>query len=375
VAADPRDIRIAELEAQVAARDKVIAELMAKVEALTARVAELEAKLGQNSSNSSKPPSSDPPGMKRAPTRQSSGRRPGGQPGHKHHKREMVPPDQVTRFENLPAPRHCRRCMRPLRGKVLPPVRWQQTEVPPIKPEIIEFCCPGQECDDCGIPTYADMPDGAEHAFGERLTAIIGLLSGKYRQSKRLVQSALSDLLGVQIALGSVSNRDMEVSAALAAPMAEAERAVQDADRAHGDETGWAEGTVDGHKKRAWLWVVVTAQITLFRVSISRGSEVAKAMLGDAFSGIFVSDRWSAYNWIDLALRQLCWSHLTRDWQAFIDRGGESARIGGLLMKHLRQQNRNVLEYLTEAVRAHRHGQSGPSLLPEELRAQIGAAA
>ena len=89
-AIDPRDERIAELEVQVAARDRVIIELMAKLEALTKRVAELEAKLGQNSTNSSKPPSSDGP-EKGQRTQAPSGRKPGGQPGHKGHSRELVP--------------------------------------------------------------------------------------------------------------------------------------------------------------------------------------------------------------------------------------------------------------------------------------------
>src|SRR5690606_25210956 len=82
----------------------------------------------------------------------------------------------------------------------------------------------------------------------------------------------------------------------------------------------------------AWLWVVVTAQLFLFRISGSRGSEVIKGMLGEDFTGFLTTDRWSAYNWHDLALRQLCWSHLTRDFQSFIERGGEGGRIGQLLM-------------------------------------------
>lgn len=484
---DARDIRIAELEGQVAARDKVIVGLMGMIEALTKRVAELEARLGQNSANSSKPPSSDPPGVERK-QKSPTGRSPGGQPGHKHHKRELVPPERVDHFIDLPAPTKCGRCRGQLAGRSVEPLRHQVTEVPPIAPVITEYRCHGAECSDCKLPTYAALPGEVEgHVFGERLTAIISVLSGKYRLSKRLVQNALSDLLGVSLSLGAVSNRDMEVSESLAAPMVEAERAVQDADVAHADETGWSEGKLNGRAKRAWLWVVVTAWISVFRISTSRGSEVAKGLLGEGFTGFLITDRWSAYNWFDLMLRQLCWSHLTRDWQGFIDRGGESARIGDLLMKDrnrmfkwwhrvrdgtmsraefqlkmepvkrrvgrllrdaevcpnaktkgmakeilklesamwtfvevenieptnnagerairhgvmyrktsfgtqspegsrfveriltavatLKQQNRNVLEYLTAAVRAHRRGLPAPSLLPAELRLQVADAA
>jgi transposase len=319
---DPRDERIAELEAQLAAAHAVNAQL-------TKRVAELEARLNQNSTNSSKPPSSDPPGAPRKATTP-TGRKPGGQPGHKHHKRELIPAEQVTSVVEL-IPERCRGCKAPLAGTDGDPERHQTVEVPPITPVITEYRCHALTCK-CGVTTRADLPDEAAHVFGERLTAVIGLLSGKYRLSKRLVQSALSDLLGVDLALGTVSNRDMEVSASLAAPMVEAEQAVRETDGAHMDETGWYEGKADGRSKRAWLWVVVTACITVFRISRSRGSEVAKAMLGEGYTGFLTTDRWCGYNWFDLTLRQLCWSHLTRDWQSFIDRGGESARIGLLLM-------------------------------------------
>jgi transposase len=333
VAIDPRDQRIAELEAQVAARDRIIEQLMAKVEMLTARVADLEARLNQNSGNSSKPPSSDPPGTPR-PAKVPTGRRPGGQPGHKGHKRELVPPERVDQFVDIPAPRHCGKCERALAGRGVEPLRHQLVEVPPIRPHITEFRCQGRECGGCGAVTYGELPpEVARHTFGERLTGIIVLLSGKYRLSKRKLQDALTDLLGVSISLGTISNREAEVAEALAAPAAEAEEFVRDADAVNADETGWFEGKENGRAKRAWLWVFATKLVVVFRISKSRGGEVPKAVLGEDFTGFLTTDRWNGYNWYDLALRQLCWSHLTRDFQSFVDRGGEGGRIGALLMK------------------------------------------
>lgn len=121
VATDPRDERMAELETQVAARDSFIEQLVAKVETLTARVADLEARLNQNST---KPPSSDPPGTQR-PSRPSSGRQPGGQPGHKRHKRELLRPEQVDPVVELPAPEKCRRCDAALCGRPVEALRHQ----------------------------------------------------------------------------------------------------------------------------------------------------------------------------------------------------------------------------------------------------------
>jgi transposase len=326
VSVDPRDKRIAELEGLLRAA-------LERIASLEAEVVELKGRLNQNSTNSSKPPSSDRPGTQR-PIKPISGRKPGGQPGHKQHKREMLPPEQVDHVVELPAPAQCGRCHRRLSGRVVDLFRHQFIEAPPLKPVVTEYRCHGKECSGCGTVTYADLPpEVADDTFGERLTGIIALLSGKYRLSKRKIQDALSDLLGIRISLGSISKREAETAGALAKPVIEAEGFVREADVANADETGWYEGKANGRAKRAWLWVVATSLVVVFRISTSRGAEVAKEMLGENFTGFLTTDRWNAYNWYDLALRQLCWSHLTRDFQGFIDRGGEGARIGTLLMK------------------------------------------
>jgi transposase len=108
---------------------------------------------------------------------------------------------------------------------------------------------------------------------------------------------------------------------------------VQQADTVHADETGWVEGREDGRGKRAWLWMVATALVALFHIATSRGGKVARALLSEDFTGFLVSDRWSGYAWYDAGLRQVCWAHLTRDFQGFIDRGGKGGRLGKKLMR------------------------------------------
>lgn len=92
------------------------------------------------------------------------------------------------------------------------------------------------------------------------------------------------------------------------------------------DETGWRED-----KKRAWLWVAVTALTTVFVIRSSRGSKVAKEVPGEGFSSVLVTDRWSGYTWVDATQRQLCWAHLIRDFQKIAERGGESEDVGTAL--------------------------------------------
>jgi transposase len=68
------------------------------------------------------------------------------------------------------------------------------------------------------------------------------------------------------------------------------------------------------------------------RIATSQGSQVIQSLLGKDFLGWLITDRWSAYDWYDPGLRQLCWAHLTRDFQSFIDRGGQGGQMGRALM-------------------------------------------
>lgn len=319
------------LEAQVLQLQALLAAALERIKQLEEENAQLRSRLEQNSTNSSKPPSSDPPGTVRPAPKPSRGRRPGGQPGHKKHERALVPPEQVQHFVDL-VPKRCQSCQRRLSGKDTTPERHQVVELPPVAAVVTEYRCHQLECAGCGSATRAPLPPEVTSAFGERLAAVASVLVGKYRLSKRLVRDALSDLVGVELSVGSVINLEREMSAALAGPVTEAEAFVRQADGVHADETGWAQGVEGGRSARAWLWVVASTLVAVFRISTSRGSEVIKALLGEDFLGWLVTDRWSAYNWYDAGLRQVCWAHVTRDFQGFIDRGGEGARLGEQLM-------------------------------------------
>jgi transposase len=322
---DPRDARIAELEALLKAALGRIAELEAKVEKLSAQLA-------QNSTNSSKPPSSDPPGVDRK-AKPPSGRKPGGQPGHKRNMRDLVPVEQVDVLKEL-VPQSCRRCHHHLHGRDPHPIRHQVTEVPVVRPTVTEYQQHALVCPICGEVTRAELPAGVPRgAFGPVLTSMLALLTIRFRQSKRLAQELASTLLNVDVSLGAISKIEQQTSAALAAPVEEAREYVRHQAVANADETGWYEGKSEGKKERAWLWVVATSLVTVFQIAKSRGEDVAKEMLGEGFTGVLGSDRWSAYNFLDVFRRQLCWSHLLRDFQGFVDRGGKGGEIGGALLR------------------------------------------
>ncbi|MFB1485402.1 IS66 family transposase [Corallococcus sp. RDP092CA] len=332
---DPRDARIAKLEALLEAALERIAHLEEENRRLREENRQLKERLTLNSSNSSKPPSSDGPGTPRRP-KKPTGRTPGGQPGHKKHERRLLPPEAVQHVVEL-VPKECKGCGHRLVGRDCEPRRHQVVEVPPLSAVVTEYRSHALECAACGTLTRQPVPAHARSAFGDRLGALASLLVGKYRLSKRLVKDALSDMLGVDLSVGSVVNLEGETTDALAPAVDEARAYVRAADKAHADETGWVEGRKEGRGHRAWLWVAATALVVVFHVARSRGGKVARALLGEDFLGILTTDRWSGYDWYDKGLRQLCWSHLTRDVQGFIDRGGEGGRLGKQLM---RERNR-----------------------------------
>jgi transposase len=329
VATDPRDQRIAQLEGEVAELKALLRSALARIETLEADNAQLRARLNQNSSNSSKPPSSDAPGTPRLPKKASTGRKPGGQPGHEKSGRELVPVDQVKEVVDL-VPDRCGKCLRRLAGRDEKPFRHQQVELPPLTPEVTEYRCHELSCP-CGAVTRAELPAEAVSVFGIRLSALVSALMVQYRLSKRLTQRLLGDVLHIDISLGMLPKLGAEMGKALATPAAEAERHVREQLITNADETGWYEGKKDGRHRRAWLWTFATSAVVVFRIAFSRSGEVVKEVLGHDFTGFLCTDRWSGYNWFDLGLRQVCWSHLTRDFQGFIDRGGAGGRIGEAL--------------------------------------------
>jgi transposase len=152
---------------------------------------------------------------------------------------------------------------------------------------------------------------------------VIALLSGRYRLSRREVRQLLQDLWTVRVSIGAVVRQEQGQSAALAPIVEEVRAAVQQAPVVNMDETGWRQD-----KQRAWLWTVVTAGLTVFRIDRRRGGAVVDALLGAGFRGVVGSDRWSAYRRFPAEQRALCWAHLKRDFQGLVDRGREAESVG-----------------------------------------------
>jgi len=309
-------------------------DLVAHVQQLENELSTLHERTNRSSRNSSKPPSSDGPEVARKPRKQSDPKRkPGGQVGHKGTQRKLVAVESVKACYDL-KPEVCHCCGHLLsecsatEGQDREPYRHQVTEIPPVVAQVTEYRLHTWSCPECGSETRAELPAGVpQGAFGPRLQATVALLSGRYHLSKRDTAAVLDDLFQVEVGDGSVCTLEQRTSEAVSAPVEQARAYVQEQSVVHMDETGWRE-----NNQKAWLWVVATCLVTVFLIRASRGGQVAREMLGESFKGILNSDRWSAYNWVAVDSRQLCWAHLLRDFQAFVERGGESQRIGEAIL-------------------------------------------
>lgn len=290
---------------------------------LQQQVEALKQQLNQNSNNSSRPPSTDGPAVKRSPPQPPSGRKRGGQPGHSLQARPLLPADHTPTLK----PSACRRCGKPLEGEDAQPLRHQVLELPPIRPTVTEYQLQRLRCCGCGTVTCASLPRGVPlHRTGPRLQATVAVLTGAYRLSKRQAESLCEDLFGVPLSGGAVCDLEQHTAAALEPVVAPLQEHVR-TQPLNMDETSWRE-----NRQRGWLWVAVTASVTLFHVARSRGGAVARWLLGPGFHWVLTSDRFSAYNWLALRHRQICWAHLKRDFQAMMDRGGAAWEVGNALM-------------------------------------------
>jgi transposase len=163
--------------------------------------------------------------------------------------------------------------------------------------------------------------------FGPSVDSTVGVLIGVYRLSKRQVAAVMGSLFGLKMSVGAVIDSQQAVSRALEQPVKEARAFAEKQPVKNADETSWRE-----NDKRAWLWAMVTSCVTIFVIQKSRATDAARELLGDVL-GILCTDRYAGYSFWPTQLRQVCWSHLIRDFTAISERDEESKRIGKALLE------------------------------------------
>jgi len=303
---------------------------------LKSRIARLE----KNSTNSSKPPSSDQAQDKNPKTESrdpQNTRKPGGQPGHQGSNRNLIPVKQVDHLIHY-YPKKCEHC-----GKALPQnetahvvgeaLRWQVAEIEPIKPFITEHQGHTILCE-CGCPNTAPLPpEVVKSNFGPRLASVIAYLTSVLHVSRRGTREFCETLFNVHMALGSVQNLLEDTSEALEPTDKQIKDALPQEPVINSDETGWRD---------RWLWIFVASTFIYFQVATTRSSKVLEDVLGRVYQGILCVDRWGAYTKYHKGLFQICWAHLKRDFLGILKIGkaaqSEDAIVFAQKMEKLRKK-------------------------------------
>lgn len=333
---------VAELRARVAARDAVIEQLQGQLAVALAEIAELKRRLGQNSSNSSMPPSSD--GLaKPAPKslRGKSGRKPGGQAGHEGRTLSQVDsPDETVRHE----PQVCNGCGAGLSGAALSGVvRRQVFEVPEPVTRVTEHQICARRCG-CGTVTSAVAPQGvtAPAQYGPRAQALmVYLMAGQFLSADRTA-TAMGDLFGLPVSDGTVVAMTARHAGRLDEFCETVKALLRREEVVNADETGLR---VAG--RLAWVHSTSTGRYTLISVHERRGRAGIDAHgVLSGYSGIVVHDAWAPYDCYTTATHALCNAHLLREIQQVIDSGQASGWAAQardtLLQPHTLTQTRSA---------------------------------
>jgi transposase len=283
----------------------------AEIAALKARVAELERRLGLDSSNSGKPPSSD--GLKKPSrtrsSREPSGKKPGGQKGHKGETLQQVAePDSVVNH----FPTSCAACG----ASVTPDMSAghsarQVFDLPEPRPLVVtEHRAHDCVCAGCGALSRASFPDGvnAPVQYGPRIAALVTYLLHYQLLPEDRLAELMSDLFGIRLVAATIARMSRTCAARVQDFVATVRSLVAGAAVKHMDETGFRIGG-----KTQWLHVACTAGLTFYRVCARRGS------LLDNVSGIVVHDHWLPYYGMPGVLHALCNAHHLRELKALIE--------------------------------------------------------
>jgi transposase len=327
VALETENQRLREAAAAMPPRSPAAAD--AEPAATNAAIARLEAEIAalkrerKNSSNSSKPPSSDhphDPKSERHPKKDAPAteRKRGGQPGHPGTTRALLPVEEVQQVVPC-VPAACRQCQAALPqlpgGTEPAPIREQLWELPPIPWEVTEFQRHCRTCADCGARTWGERPPEAPAGcLGFRAQGMIGIMTGGAQLSRRAALTLISELTGLPLSLGALSAVEATLRQALAAAYEEVGTAVAAAAVVYCDETPWRAET-----GKPWLWTAATPAATYFRIASRRDSEAFLALGLDTPGQIKVTDRYSVYtSLLDPSEHGLCWSHLDRDFRGWV---------------------------------------------------------
>ena len=295
----------------------------------------------KNSGNSSKPPSSDLPKLKKTQSlREPSGKKPGGQPGHEGSTLKMArTPDTIQKH----SPNYCTCCGEDLSGYHARFIgRRQVIDIPPIKPIVTEHHLFEVHCR-CGQNNKASYPDGVitPVSYGPGVQSLVSYLSVRQYLPVERITELLSSLFGLSLSTGGVCYL-LEKVKQKATPVYESIRQFVLKGRVIGaDETG-----VNINGKNYWAWTFQNQRATYIAINKSRGTRAIEQIMPEGFgNNILVTDCWASYFKENAAGHQLCTAHLLRELKFFTQKYPDSTwapRLSELITDaiHVRKEDK-----------------------------------
>ncbi len=305
--------------------------------ALDSRVQHLEGKLAKNSSNSSKPPSSDIVKPKKKKGKNGKKRKIGAQPGHKKNERPPFPPDEIDQLheyhlEACPVCNHSDVTFMNDDPRIIQQMELEKVLVVKSEHRSYPYWCKG-----CNKIHYHSFPANVvkEGLFKERITALVAYMKVVDHASFNTIKKFILDVLGEDVSTGYLRKVIEKVSKSLDAPYQELLDRLPFEQKLNVDETGHKE-----NGERFWTWVFRAELYVLFKIDKSRGSQVLLEVLGKEFNGVLGCDYFSAYHkymkdW-DVSV-QFCIAHLIRDMKYLTElRDAETKAYGKKLLSAIK---------------------------------------
>lgn len=313
----------------------------------------------KNSSNSSLPPSSDQT-RKPYPKREKTGRKPGGQPGHKGHTKNLYDnPDKIIEVY----PEKCEYCGKHHFEKKENILEQRQViDVPELKPYITEYQQKAGLCTHCGKRNVGQFPENIipNIQIGEKTKALSGYLNVHGHMSNEKIEQFFEDIFGLDISKGTVNNKIMELAQDLELKYNEILQNLKKSNVIGSDET-----TAKINGKKSYLWIFQNLAYTFF-ITSERNFKTIQETIGETFDGSWVSDRFGTQLKVK-AYHQLCLAHLIRECKYIIEaeQSEWAKKLKNLFQKTIEFKNEKGEKYNPKDIEIFRETQEFKKQLTE----------
>lgn len=324
---------------QIEELKQVIIDQKSEIEELNARLSDYETK--KNSNNSNKPPSSDFGKLKKTKSlKRSSGKKVGGQPGHKGNSMNMA---STPDFTEIHRPSYCTCC-----GNDLSRIehefsgKRQVVDIPEITLTVTEHQIFKKVCS-CGCVSKGSYPNGVDApiCYGKNTQALIAYLSVRQYVPYKRLEEMLRSVFGLTICQGSIKNILDKTRRKLVPVYETIRKSVLDSPVIGGDET-----SVNINGKNHWVWTFQNSKATFIGIHPKRGYMAIKDLMPEGFENTtIVSDCWASYFKTNAKSHQICTAHILRELQYLTERyknqtwSGRMTKLIKMALKTHRSQN------------------------------------